>query len=56
MQPMTIVEKPIHAIPGDHRPTGDGVHLVARNYRKGVRLDLEGMSLREFAHIGHRFR
>src|ERR1700733_12376388 len=39
MQPMTIVEKPIHAIPGDHRATGDGVHLVARNYRKGVRLD-----------------
>ena len=36
---MTIVEKPIHAIPGDHRATGDGVHLVARNYRKGVRLD-----------------
>jgi AraC-like DNA-binding protein len=36
---MTIVEKPIHAIPGDHHSTGDGVHLVARNYRKGVRLD-----------------
>ena len=36
---MTIVEKPIHTIPGDHRATGDGVHLVARNYRKGVRLD-----------------
>jgi len=26
-----------------------------RDLRKGVRLDLEGMSLREFAHIGHRF-
>jgi AraC-like DNA-binding protein/mannose-6-phosphate isomerase-like protein (cupin superfamily) len=36
---MTVAEKPIHAIPGDHRATGDGVHLVARNYRKGVRLD-----------------
>jgi AraC-like DNA-binding protein len=36
---MTIVEKPIHAISGDHRATGDGVHLVARNYRKGIRLD-----------------
>ncbi|MGA7803278.1 AraC family transcriptional regulator [Bradyrhizobium sp.] len=36
---MTIVEKPIHAVPGDHRATGDGVHLVARNYKKGVRLD-----------------
>jgi hypothetical protein len=30
---------------------------VARihDLRKGVRLDLQGMSLREFAHIGHRF-
>ena len=36
---MTIVDKPIHAIDGHHRATGDGVHLVARNYRKGVRLD-----------------
>ena len=26
-----------------------------RDLRKGVRLDLQGMSLREFAHIGHRF-
>ena len=26
-----------------------------RELRKGVRLDLQGMSLREFAHIGHRF-
>ena len=25
-----------------------------RDLRKGVRLDLQGMSLREFAHIGHR--
>src|SRR5437879_13251882 len=39
MSPMNIAEKPIHAIPGDHRATGDGVHLVARNYSKGVRLD-----------------
>jgi AraC-like DNA-binding protein len=37
---MTIVETPIAAIiGGHHRTTGDGVHLVARNYRKGVRLD-----------------
>ncbi len=36
---MTIVEKPIHAISGDHRSAGDGVHLVSRNYKKGVRLD-----------------
>src|SRR5437660_9472991 len=39
MPPMNIAEKPIHAVPGDHRATGDGVHLVARNYGKGVRLD-----------------
>lgn len=37
---MSIVETPIAAIiGGHHRTTGDGVHLVARNYRKGVRLD-----------------
>jgi AraC-like DNA-binding protein len=36
---MSIVETPIHAIPGDQRATGDGAHLLARNYRKGVRLD-----------------
>src|ERR1700729_1813095 len=39
MWPMNIVETPIAAIiGGHHRSTGDGVHLVARNYRKGVRL------------------
>lgn len=26
-----------------------------REIRKGVRLDLQGVSIREFAHIGHRF-
>ena len=26
-----------------------------RDLRKGVRLELQGMSFREFAHIGHRF-
>jgi len=37
---MTIAEMPIDAIRGTtHRATGDGVHLVARSYRKGVRLD-----------------
>ena len=35
---MTIAEMPIAAIRASHRTTGDGVHLVARNYRKGVRL------------------
>src|SRR5499427_2857825 len=40
MRPMTIAETPIAGIIGaNHRATGDGVHLVARNYRKGTRLD-----------------
>src|SRR5437868_10739907 len=39
MPPMNIAEKPIHAVPGEHRATGDGVYMVAQNYRKGVRLE-----------------
>src|SRR5438034_2200109 len=39
MAPRTIDEKPITAIRGRHRATGDGVHMVAQNYEKGVRLD-----------------
>src|SRR2546430_17256532 len=39
MRPMSIAEMPIAAIRASHRATGDGVHLVARRYRKGVRLD-----------------
>src|SRR5262245_29674709 len=39
MWPMTIDETPLTGIKGGHhRATGDGVHLVARNYRKGTRL------------------
>jgi AraC-like DNA-binding protein/quercetin dioxygenase-like cupin family protein len=36
---MNIVEKPIATIEGNHRATGDGVHMVARYCRKGTRLD-----------------
>jgi AraC-like DNA-binding protein/quercetin dioxygenase-like cupin family protein len=37
---MSIVETPIAAIiGGTHRTTGDGIHMVARNYRQGTRLD-----------------
>jgi AraC-like DNA-binding protein/quercetin dioxygenase-like cupin family protein len=37
---MSIAETPIAAIRGgSHRTTDDGVHLVARHYKKGVRLD-----------------
>src|ERR1700675_4208230 len=39
MWPMSIAEMPIAAIRAEHTATGDGVHLVARNYRKSVRLD-----------------
>lgn len=39
---MNIAETPIDAIQGaSHRATSDGVHLVARHYRKGVRLDTQ---------------
>ena len=36
---MNVVEKPIAAIEGSHRSTGDGVHMVARRESKGTRLD-----------------
>jgi AraC-like DNA-binding protein len=36
---MSIAETPIATIKGARIATADGVHLVARNYRKGVRLD-----------------
>src|ERR1700747_62539 len=39
MEPMTVAEKPLASIIGIHRATGFGVHLVANNYKKGVRLD-----------------
>src|SRR5258706_7244987 len=39
MSPMTVAETPIAAILRGQRATGDGVHLVARSYKKGVRLD-----------------
>jgi AraC-like DNA-binding protein len=35
---MSIADTPIAAIGGNRPATGDGVHLVARHYRKGVRL------------------
>jgi AraC-like DNA-binding protein len=36
---MSIAETPIAAIRGNRPATADGVHLVARHYEKGVRLD-----------------
>ena len=35
---MNIAERPIAAIEGRHRTTGDGVHMVARHVTKGTRL------------------
>src|SRR5215469_3522151 len=39
MSPMTVAERPLTIIPGRHRASGDGVHLVAITYKKGTRLD-----------------
>src|SRR6202171_5178594 len=39
MSPMTIAETPLADILNGQRAIGDGVHLVARSYKKGVRLD-----------------
>ena len=36
---MTVAEKPLAAIQGRHRATGDGVHLVANAYRKGHHIE-----------------
>jgi AraC-like DNA-binding protein/quercetin dioxygenase-like cupin family protein len=36
---MNIAEKPIAAILGRRISTGDGIHMIANNYAKGVRLD-----------------
>src|ERR1700731_2245205 len=38
MSPMSIADTPIAAF-GGNRPATGGVHLVARSYKKGVRLD-----------------
>src|SRR6478609_2912045 len=39
MSPMNIAEKPIAAILGRRISTGNGIHMIANNYAKGVRLD-----------------
>ena len=36
---MNIVDKPISAIIGRLTSTGDGIHMIANGYKKGVRLD-----------------
>src|ERR1700712_1662963 len=39
MSPMNIDEKPIVAIIGRLTSTGDGIHMIANGYKKGIRLD-----------------
>jgi hypothetical protein len=53
-----FIDSAIEALP--HRTAFDVEKAQAavariRDLRKGVRLDLHGMSFREFAHLGHRF-
>ncbi len=36
---MNIAKPPIRALHQDRRVTGDGVHMVARSYQKGIRLE-----------------
>jgi Arc/MetJ-type ribon-helix-helix transcriptional regulator len=54
-----FIESAIEALPQAEAAFDKGKAQVAvgriRELREGVRLDLQGMSLREFAHIGHRF-
>src|SRR5580700_10372513 len=38
MSPMTVAETPIAALLRGQHATGDGLHLIARTYKKGVRL------------------
>lgn len=45
---------PLSEVEFDHEKAHAAAARI-RDLRKGVRLDLQGMSLREFAHIGHRF-
>src|SRR5882724_5944122 len=39
MSPMTIAEPPIQLLHKQRRVTADGLHLVERTYKRGVRLD-----------------
>src|ERR1041384_1431994 len=39
MSPMNIAEKPIAAIIGRLTSTGDGIHMIAKTYRKGARIE-----------------
>jgi len=54
-----FIETAIGALPHregqfDKEKAGQAVARI-RELRKGVKLGLQGMSLREFAHIGHKY-
>jgi len=55
-----FIDTAIEALPRQERSFDKDRAQVAvariRELRKGVRLNLQGMSLREFAHIGHQYR
>ena len=54
-----FIDSAIGALPQGEAPFDEDKARLAgariREIRKGVRLDLQGMSIREFAHIGHRY-
>lgn len=51
----TAIEALPHQESGFDKEAAQAAVARIRELRKGVRLDLRGMSLREFAHIGHRY-
>ncbi|HXW85019.1 MAG TPA: hypothetical protein VEJ86_11475 [Candidatus Binataceae bacterium] len=44
-----------HQGPGFDKKRATAAAARIRELRRGVRLDLRGMSIRDFAHIGHRY-
>jgi len=54
-----FIDTAIEALPreesGFDKEAAQAAVARIRELRKGVKLDLQGMSLREFAHIGHRY-
>jgi hypothetical protein len=45
----------LHAAPGFDAERASQAVARIREIRKGVRLDLNGMSIRELAHLGHKY-
>ena len=49
-------ETPSHSEAGFDKAKARQAVARIREIRKGVRLDLQGMSIRELAHLGHKYR